>query len=125
MEFWPRLAVLVSLVQKAPTRSLGRTAIVKMVYLLQVVRGVPLGYDFRLYTYGPFDSEVLGDLDYAQALAAVHTRTVTYGTGYGYEVSPGPKADAVKPLASDWLEHYEGNIDWVVKEFGHWTASQL
>ena len=28
---------------------------------------VPLGYDFRLYTYGPFASEVLDDLETAQS----------------------------------------------------------
>ncbi len=124
-DFWPRLALLTTLVEQAPSRILGRTAIVKMVYLLQVVRGVPLGYDFRLYTYGPFDSEVLGDLEYAQALKAVESKTVLYSTGYGYDVSPGPKASAVKTLAKPWLDKYQSSIDWVVREFGGWTASQL
>jgi len=124
-DFWGRLALLTALVQQAPTRCLGRTAIVKMVYLLQVVRGVPLGYDFRLYTYGPFDSELLGDLEYAQALKAVECKTVLYSAGYGYDVTPGPRADAVKSLASRWLAEYQTSINWVVEQFGGWTASQL
>jgi len=31
----------------------------KMKYFLQELKEVPLGYDFRLSTYGPFDAEVL------------------------------------------------------------------
>jgi len=34
----------------------------KLLYFLQEWKGVRLNYDFRLYTYGPFESEVLSDL---------------------------------------------------------------
>jgi hypothetical protein len=34
----------------------------KCLYFLQTVRRVPLRYHFGLYTYGPFDSDVLIDL---------------------------------------------------------------
>ena len=123
--WWQRLALITTLVEQAPNQTLGRTAIVKMAYLLQVLRGVPLGYDFRLYTYGPFDSELLGDLEYAQALNAVEVRTVLYAGSYGYEVRPGPAAAAVKAQAGDWLAQYQQAINWVVGEFGACTASEL
>ena len=34
----------------------GKTAFMKMAYLLQELYGVPLGYRFSLYTYGPYSS---------------------------------------------------------------------
>jgi hypothetical protein len=122
---WQRLALIASLVEKAPNQTLRRTAIVKLAYLLQVLRDVPLGYDFRLYTYGPFDSGLLGDLEYAQALKAVEARTVQYSGGYSYEIRPGPSAAAVKGQVSDWLAQHQPAIDWVIREFGGCTASEL
>jgi hypothetical protein len=120
-----RLALIVELVERAPNHTLGRTAIVKMIYLLQVLRGVPLGYDFRLYTYGPFDSQVLSDLAYAQALKAVEERTILYTAGYGYEVRPGPAASAVKDHAANWLQEQGDSIEWVVGWLGGCKASEL
>ena len=64
-----RLAVLSDLVQRAPGR-LGRTAIMKLAYFRQTVKEVPLGYNFRLYTYGPYDGDVLTDLSQAEAMRA-------------------------------------------------------
>jgi hypothetical protein len=122
---WQRLALITTLVEQAPNQTLGRTAIVKMAYLLQVLHGVPLGYDFRLYTYGPFNAEVLSDLEYAQALGVVEVRTVLYARSYGYDVRPGPLAAAVKALAGDWLAQHQPAISSVVGEFSSCTASEL
>ena len=44
----------------------GKTAFMKMAYLLQELYEVPLGYRFSLYTYGPYSAEVLADLEYAK-----------------------------------------------------------
>jgi hypothetical protein len=54
-KWWDRIGLIARLVEKAPGQTLGRTAIVKFAFLLQALRKVPLKYDFRLYTYGPFD----------------------------------------------------------------------
>jgi uncharacterized protein YwgA len=58
---WLRLGILSELVARSNNK-LGRTALMKLAFLLQTVRGVPLGYHFRLYTYGPYDGDVLDDL---------------------------------------------------------------
>ena len=44
----------------------GRTALMKFVYFLKELKGVPFDYRFTLHTYGPFDSRVLDDLSYAR-----------------------------------------------------------
>ena len=54
-----RTAILARMVKVAPGQTLGRTQVMKLFYFLQELKGVWLGYDFRLFTYGPFDSEVL------------------------------------------------------------------
>jgi hypothetical protein len=124
-DWWRRLATLVALVERAPGQVLGRTAVVKLLYLLQALRGVDLGYHFRLYTYGPYDADVLDDLAYARSLDAVTVRTVQYAAGYGYEIRPGIAAASVKAQAADWLKLQAPALDWVVAEFGHWAASEL
>ena len=55
-----RTASIAELVRKA-SAGFGRTALMKCLYFLQTVHRVPLGYHFGLYTYGPFDSDVLSD----------------------------------------------------------------
>ena len=55
-----RMCILTTLVKRAP-KPPGRTALMKFAYLLQTIRGIPLGYRFRLYNYGLYDEQVLTD----------------------------------------------------------------
>lgn len=121
---WHRYATFAALTEKS-NAGLGRTALMKMCYFLQVLRKVDLGYDFRLYTYGPFDSQVLDDLSYAEFLGAVDERVVQYPSGYGYIIKANKEADLVKEKAADFLAENETHIDWVVKAFGSCFASDL
>lgn len=120
-----RVAALVALASSVPGQTIGRTAAVKYAYFLQELFGVELGYDFRLYTYGPYDEEVLSDLATARTLQVVTERTVTYSAGYGYEIKPGPQAEVIKKEAADWLGANRSAIDQVAAEFGTWSASEL
>jgi len=119
-----RLAVLSELVNQAPGK-LGRTAIMKLAYFLQTMKQVPLGYNFRLYTYGPYDSDVLTHLSQAEAMHAVKSRVVPNPSGYGYEFEPGSRLDEVKGLIKAGLTAHEGAVSWVVTEFSNMTASDL
>ena len=75
----------------------------KLAYFLQTVKNVPLGYSFRLYTYGPYDSDVLTHLSQAEAMHAVKSKVVPNPSGYGYEFEPGPKLDELKLLIKPGL----------------------
>ena len=120
-----RLAVLSALVKDAPQKP-GRTALMKFAYLLQTVRGVPLGYRFELYNYGPYDSTVLSDLSQAATLKAIKSETVYYPSGYGYEYTTNEKGYSAlcKKVADDLAKH-DDDIEWVLKEFGSDSASRL
>lgn len=121
-----RLGLLSELVGRASAKP-GRTAVMKLAYLLQTTRGLPLGYDFRLYTYGPFDSDVLNDLGSAESLGAVKSEMVTFdsGRGYGYEFTPGTTADSVRQMTKGALSDYETDIRWALEEFGGRSAAEL
>jgi hypothetical protein len=120
-----RLAVLTRLVKESPSRSLGRTAIMKLTYFLTILRDVPLEYRFTLYSYGPFDSTVLQDVDFASTLGALRSRPVRYATGLGYSIEPTDNSDDVEALATEFLEEHQEDIDWVIREFGNFKAADL
>jgi hypothetical protein len=118
-----RIAIIIRLSEKSP--QLGRTALMKYCYFLQTLRRVPLGYSFSLHSYGPFDSDVLADLDAAEALGEVTSEIVYYSGGYGYRIGPGAQALGAKSWGADLLARHEADIDWVLAEFGNLNSAQL
>jgi uncharacterized protein len=121
-----RIGVLTDLVARSPTK-LGRTALMKLTYLLQTVKEVPLGYNFRLYTYGPFDADVLNDISQAENLQAVVSTMIPFSGvgGYGYEFAPGPTADRVGALVAERINPFQDKMDWVIQKFGGFIAADL
>jgi uncharacterized protein YwgA len=119
-----RVALIANLIARAPTR-LGRTALMKCLFFLNVVKHVPVPYNFGLYTYGPFDSNVLDDLQYAEALGAVEGRLVEHQNARGYEYLPGPRIKDIEKQAREFLSLHEESIDWVLREFGSRSAIDL
>jgi uncharacterized protein len=113
------------LVCRAPGATIGRTALMKMMYFLQELHGAPLGYDFRLYTYGPFDSEVLSDLGTATSLNMLNERTVLHSRGYGYEITPGTQAQVQSAELESRSRHLAKLVDSVISEFGSFSAADL
>src|SRR5882724_260152 len=120
-----RLAVITDLCLRAPAGALGRTALMKLCYFLQTLKGVPLGYHFTLYSYGPFDSEVLSDLGTAESLRAVTSDIVYYQGGYGYKIQKGERADTLIGNNVNFLDKYRGSMDWVMAEFGKHSSADL
>ena len=71
---------------------------------------MPLGYSFRLYTYGPYDPQLLEDLKIAKGRGAILCRKFDRQGGTGYEIKTGHPimtrelaADA-EPLLSNYSE---------------------
>jgi hypothetical protein len=118
-----RIALITQLAEKSP--GLGRTALMKYCYFLQTLRRVPLRYSFSLYSYGPFDSDVLADLDTTESMGGVTTAVVYYPGGYGYRIEPGSQTDTAKRRGAEFVGKYEGDIEWVVAQFGSLGAGQL
>jgi uncharacterized protein len=120
-----RLAVITDLASRAPGGHIGRTALMKFCYLLQIVRGIPLGYRFTLYSYGPFDSSVLSDLSTADTAKAVQSSLTYFLGGYGYQIRKGENADSTLGAGKVFLNQHRGSIDWVLHEFGSHGSADL
>lgn len=120
-----RVAVLARMVKAAPDSTLGRTQVMKLFYFLQELKGAPLGYDFRLFNYGPFDSEVLSDLASACGRAVVSETPVIYARGYGYAITPGPNAESLNRQLEETDPILVARVDEVVQEFGELGAAEL
>ena len=118
-----RLAVITALAQTS--NNLGRTALMKYCYFLQVLRGVPLGYRFSLYSYGPFDSDVLADLDTAESVEGVRSSVVYFPGGYGYKIESGVLADRLTEIGRPFLAEHQADLNWIQQEFGGWSPGQL
>src|ERR1700694_5809855 len=112
-----RLALLPVLAERAHAGHIGRTALMKYMYFLQTVRGVPLGYNFSMYSYGPFDSEVLADLSSGEMLHIVDVSPVEFSGGYGYRIVPGLRAESAKRNAIQFLKDHGEDINWLFSVF--------
>jgi uncharacterized protein len=116
-----RLALFSEFAQAA---KLGRTAIMKLCFFLQESKGVPLGYQFSIYSYGPFDSDVLADLTTAEHMNILKSNIVYYPSGLGYEYGPG-RDHTIRDIEADFLARHRASIAWVLTNFGNRTAGDL
>ncbi|MDQ7788747.1 MAG: hypothetical protein RDU41_01690 [Clostridia bacterium] len=123
---WHRCAMIAELAYRLHNRSpqFGKTALQKTVYLLQELHGVECGYDYSFYTYGPFSSELLSDLDFVQALRGVAVDYVGSGSR-GYEISPGDENVRIREKAAGFLSEAALAVDRIVDEFGSLSAKDL
>ena len=119
-----RMGVFAELAKKSRYR-FGRTALMKLCYFLQEVEGVPLQYEFSLYTYGPFDSEVLADLQTAEELNILETEFEQYPGGYGYQIGPGPSADRVIHQAKEFFDEYLEVVDRIAASLASKKPAEL
>jgi hypothetical protein len=97
-----------------------------MVYLFQEVYKENFGYDFGLYTYGPFSSQLLQDLDLVEHVGGVKIYPMVSGTG-GYSIVPGERGEILREKARDFLTKptVAGKIENLVQEFGGFWAKEL
>jgi uncharacterized protein YwgA len=102
---------------------LGKTAMQKLIYLIQALEGVPVGYSFHFYHYGPYSSDLAGDLEFVDTLQGIR---ITYDPYINmYNISAGDKAHLIIKKAEDFLEQYKGKIDRVISIFGNKRAEDL
>ena len=100
----------------------GKTALMKMAYLLQELYEVPLGYRFSLYTYGPYSAEVLADLEYSNLL---HQVNVNYlGEEGGFKITPGEKVGCPGKQEGT-INEFSDELNKLVEHFGAFNAREL
>ncbi len=122
-DLWNRVGLISKLSKDFENSSapLGKTAVMKNLFILQEVFKVPCGYKFSLYTYGPYCSDVLSDLDYTEAIEGVKINTV----GTGYNIKSSTKTDVYIHKAECYLEKYKEEIEKAYELFGNMSARDL
>jgi hypothetical protein len=125
---WRRYALIAELAKRLDGVSpqFGKTALEKLVYLFQEVYGIDCGYEFELYSYGPFTSLLLGDLDQVAHFGCVSVEPVHSISG-GYEIRPTKKENFLEEKAADFLgdDKTKSALDSLVSDFGRLTAKEL
>jgi uncharacterized protein YwgA len=112
-----RTSTIVGLIQNARGRRLGKTQLQKLVYFVQE-RGVPLGYTYELYHYGPYSFELSNELSSLDSLGVLSIESDP--EGFGFDISIGKFADkfVLDP-------HNEGKLKKIIDHFGSNSTAQL
>lgn len=123
---WQRYALIVELAQRLQTKrtQFGKTALLKLIFLLQEVYDVECGFEFKLYTYGPFTSQVLQDLDRVETLGGVEVTSNPTDLG-GYRIGPGKYASTISKMAESYFEEHKDKISELIEDYGHFSAKDL
>ena len=123
---WDRYALIVELAQRLQGKhqQFGKTALQKLIYFLQEVYDVDCGYDFSLYTYGPFTSQVLQDLDLVESIGGVKVIPKREGLD-GYQIEPHENDERVQQQAGEFLDLHSDDLDTLIKEYGRFSAKEL
>lgn len=100
----------------------GKTSVQKMIYILQEIYKVNIGYKYILYNYGPYSPDLASDLDYIAALDGVEISWVNSG---GYDIKPGRKNDIFIEKSSSFIEENKERIEEALKIFGKYNTKEL
>ncbi|MCL2611286.1 MAG: hypothetical protein FWE02_06385 [Defluviitaleaceae bacterium] len=87
---------------------IGKTAVMKVMFMLQSVKNCDLDYDFSIYTYGPYSADVTEDLDTLIFNdLVISTFSETEGTsysGYAFSLKDGTKLPEISEKDIDSLK---------------------
>lgn len=122
---WEKYALIAELIWRfdAQRLTLGKTALQKMIFLLQRALGFDCDYEYTLYNYGPFCTDVARDLDIVEGFGgAVIAHDLSGG---GYELRPGPATDDLRKRGAEFLSEVSDALDRLVGDYGRATVKDL
>jgi uncharacterized protein YwgA len=123
-ERWNQYGIIADLAMKLNHVSpqFGKTALQKMVYILQEVYEIPCDYEFILYNYGPYSGDLAKDLSFFASMDGVK---VEWSQKLGYNILPADKTDHFRQRAQEFLSEYDDKIREAIGIFGRMTAREL
>jgi uncharacterized protein YwgA len=124
MDLNKRIGIISEIVTKNP--GIGKTAMMKYLYLLQKVYKIPLGYDYSIYTYGPYASAVMEDIDAADNMDAIDVERKIYDSGISaYCITPAEKADEIIAEENATVNEHKASIQDMLSLFRDKNAKEL
>ena len=122
MDLHDRALLIAKIAKEQP--NIGKTAMMKCLYLLQIVEKVPLNYSFEIHTYGPYSSDVMSEIDYANQEGYISVSGILYPTGqFGYSINCDTQGEVLTKASE--VDIYQPQIDSVVHAFAGKTAKEL
>jgi uncharacterized protein YwgA len=114
-----RLGAIVAIVNRVrnKTGQLGKIQLQKLIYFLQQT-GVPLGYRFEIYHYGPYSFELSDQISSLDSLGVLSV--VADPSGYGFDIRVGPHGNKYEVDT-----RYDAKINEVIERFGSDTPANL
>ncbi len=118
-----RLLLMTDIASRHP--NIGKTAMMKITYLMQTLRDVPLGYHFEIYTYGPYCQTVMSDIEYAESIHYIQVNSIDYGDGiYGYQINTTAEGQSALSAAAG-RGNYAAQMSDILNFFGDMSAKDL
>ena len=112
--------VMLKVVNNKP--ELGKTSVMKIMFILQQVFSMKLGYSFNIYTYGPYAAEVTDDLETLIYNKLIDAEIYQYNNSMAYRLKI---TDNGKSLIDIFPSEEEDKISKVLALFGDKTAKEL
>lgn len=124
MDLQKRMGIISAIVNEHP--GLGKTAMMKYIYLLQEVYKVPFGYEYSIYTYGPYSSTVMEDIDYADNIDIINVERQVYDSGIsGYHITLSKEPKASIENDAEFVQEYMPAIQEMLSHFRAKNAKDL
>ncbi|MCK4820643.1 hypothetical protein KA005_33065, partial [bacterium] len=102
-----------------PATQISKTIIQKLVYLLSRKGGVD--FDYSLYHYGPYSSQVSSELNFAEEIDFI---VIDWIPEKGYFISPGPMYSS-KLLLQNTEKTERDAINEIAQKYGAYNAIEL
>lgn len=103
--------------------ALGKKALQKLMHLSHELRNVPVGYSFKLYTYGPFSRELAGDIDLLDSMGLISVHFDA--SRNGYEIKAVEKSQEILSKNEAFVSSVKDDLDFILERFGGRLAKEL
>jgi uncharacterized protein len=121
---WKKYGIIPELVDlmKDVNVQYGKTALQKHMYILQTVYDVDCEYEFKMYNFGPYCSELQNNLDLVQHWGCIKIAQ----NGNGYIISTG-EYGLLRSKIEDFVENNETKsaFETLKKEYGSLSTKAL
>jgi uncharacterized protein YwgA len=118
-----RAAIVATLVKECRARDAfcGETMVQKSVFFLQELLRVPLAFDFQLYIYGPFSSELQRHVSSMMADDMIAVRPLPYSSTF----EPSEQIAYLEKHSADVITAHSDQIAFVVNHLANRGVKQL
>lgn len=112
MNLSKRKNAIIKMLQENP--GMGKTAVMKTIFMLQQVKHMDLGCEFSIYTYGPYNADVMEDIDELVSDGLLSSSAYSYKDYIGYTLSATDSGEeAVSNLKDQDAAALKETLDFV------------